>query len=133
MTEAGLLKYTLLDGHEVRVKTELYGGISEANRSVAHAWLVENQHGALIKHVISATFGRGEDEVARLVAETIARLAPQVPVVDKEAVHPQTLNAFVREMHEKHVELPPAITVMIKTAAEIVPPKQKRSRSRDAI
>jgi len=133
MTEAGLLEYALLDGSRVAVKTQRYGAINEANRPTAHAWLVENGHEALIKHVIAASFGRGEDELARRVLAAVRELAPQVPVTDQERVHPQTLNAFVREMAERDVVLPPEINVMIETEAVITPPKKARSRSRDAL
>lgn len=66
-----------------------------APRLAALSWLRENNYGALIKRSITVEFGKGEDENAQELIETLKKdgLEPS----EETTVHPQTLAAFVRE------------------------------------
>jgi hypothetical protein len=59
------------------------------------AWLVDNDHGSLIKNQVILNFGKNEDEKATATVEKLKQqgLSPDV----KQGVHPQTLNAFIKE------------------------------------
>lgn len=102
LAEVGMTSFTLTDGTKIDVKPFYDCHISEANRDAAHEWLRENDHADLIKHELKASFGRGDEESAQAAKSALEQLG--VEVSDKEAVHPQTLKAFVKEQIEAGVE-----------------------------
>lgn len=117
MEAGGLREITLQTGEKISVVPFYAATISAANRERAHQWLREHGHADLIKHTITASFGRGEDEeakVARLALEGIG-----VEVADEERVHPQTLKAFVREQTESGVDLPDSMNVFVGQRTKI--------------
>lgn len=130
MSAAGMKKYTLLSGEGVEVVTTQFGHISKENRPAAHAWLREHEHGDLIKSTVTVSFGRDEETRVPRLLELLRRFAlfRDQPVATVEAVHPQTLGAFVREQVAKSVDLPEAITVMTVTTASIARPKRPEPR-----
>ena len=99
MSELGLSEIKLTDGSKVEVKSDITCGISEERRPQAHRWLEERGFGGLIKTTVAVPFGRDERELAiaaaRTVAETLGR-----EVALNEAVHPNTLKAFLKEQLE---------------------------------
>lgn len=96
LTEAGVTELTLDGGWEVKVADDVRANITEENRTAAHAWLRENGQGSLVKTVITAKFGMGEDKKAQALYNTLAKKYESVD--KKEAVHPSTLKSFVREV-----------------------------------
>jgi hypothetical protein len=130
---AGMKDFTLADGSKVQVAEKVVANISKENQLDAHTWLRNEKHGDIIKHVITTSFGAGADKVAKaLLAELRAR--PELKdetIEEKEAVHPQTLLAFVKrqiakaEEAEAEVNLPNSITVLKLKFAKITVPKQK--------
>lgn len=102
--EVGLSTFTLADGRKISTKTEVYASIPKDNPNKAFAWLRANGHGALIKNVISAEFGKGEDEQAVEAASALAEAGFKPS--QKESVHPMTLKAFLKEQLEKGVDVP---------------------------
>ena len=104
MKEIGLESFTLATGEKVEAKAKITASIKVADREKAHAWLRDNGFGSLIKNEVTASFGKGEEDVARgLVDELTGR---EFVVDRKEAVHAQTLGAFVREQLEKGSKIP---------------------------
>lgn len=95
MQEFGLSKFNLEDGTEVSVKEDCDARITEANREEAHAWLIKNGFGGLIKTEVVVEFGRGDQAAARKCAQALSKKHDLVSI--EEVVHPQTLKAFVRE------------------------------------
>ena len=95
MQEANLAEIVLTNGSKISVKPFYKGYISEENREDAMAWLVDNNHGSLIKNEVTLKFGKDEDEKATVTVEQLKQqgLDPNV----KQGVHPQTLNAFIKE------------------------------------
>tara|TARA_Y100000004_G_scaffold119482_1_gene134253 strand:- start:4671 stop:5243 length:573 start_codon:yes stop_codon:yes gene_type:complete len=95
MQEANLAEIVLTNGAKISVKPFYKGYISEENREDAMAWLVDNNHGSLIKNEVTLKFGKDEDEKAAATVEQLKQqgLDPNV----KQGVHPQTLNAFIKE------------------------------------
>jgi hypothetical protein len=102
MQEVGMTSFTLTDGAKIDVKPYYDCSINDERRDAAHAWLRGNDHGDLIKHELKASFGKGEDDTATAAKAALEELG--VAVTDKEAVHPQTLKAFVREQIEAGAE-----------------------------
>jgi len=95
MNELGLKSVELNDGSKLKIAEFVQARISDDNKEKAFAWLRENGHGDLIKHNLSASFGRGEDDKAhdfKTRAEEIG-----LDLMEKEWVEPMTLKAFAKE------------------------------------
>lgn len=105
MDEVGMAELTLADGTAVSVQEFTRASIPKKYKDDAHRWLEENGFGDLIKTRLQASAGRGELERMRQLAEYISEQSDLVPSIE-EAVHPQTLGAFVREQRANGTELP---------------------------
>ena len=104
MAEIGLSMFKLPDGTVFELKEDVVCGISEARRAAAHAWLIENNYGGLIKTVLTAEFGKGEERRAAEVEGMLAEAG--VAAQHKESVHNSTLKSFVKERLAAGAELP---------------------------
>ena len=104
MQAANLREIVLTNGSKITLNEFYKGYISEKNREAAHAWLLSNNHGGIIKHEVSLKFGKDEGEKAQDAVQSLKQkgLDPAV----KESVHPQTLNAFVKEQLTSGKDLP---------------------------
>ena len=107
MQEANLAEIVLTNGSKITVKPFYKGYISEAHREDAMSWLVDNNHGSLIKNEVTLKFGKDEDEKAAATVESLKQqgLSPS----QKQGVHPQTLNAFIKEQITSGKDIPPEI------------------------
>lgn len=97
LTEVGMTKFTLTGGSQITLKTGYVASITEANRQAAHEWLEAHGHGSIIKHEIKIVFGKGEEAWARKFLRDLSNRKRPLRFDRKDAVHPQTLGAFVRE------------------------------------
>jgi hypothetical protein len=104
MAEIGMTAFTLTSGRKIVLKTDVYASIPKDNTQRAFAWLREHEFGSLIKNVISAEFGKGEDALA-IEAATVLAEAGFKPT-QKESVHPMTLKAFINEQLKEGKEIP---------------------------
>ena len=102
--ELGVQSFTLDDGSKVDVKPTYGGHISVAHRAAAHEWLRDNGFDDIIKNQVTCTFGRGEDDQAASFIE-MAVSSGHAPI-QKAAVHPSTLTAFVKEQIEAGKDIP---------------------------
>ena len=104
MAEVGMEEFKLDTGQKVKVGTKITASIKVERRPEAHAWLRENGHGSIIKNVVAASFGVGEEDRAEAL---LAELEAGGHVVErKEGVHAQTLGAFVREQIRENANIP---------------------------
>lgn len=111
MDDLGFATITLKDGRAVAVKDSIQASIKVADRPTAFAWMVENNHGDLIKSALSAKFSRGEK--ADAVAAVNALQAMGITASLTESVHPGTLKAWARvELEQGHI-LPPSIGIHV--------------------
>ncbi len=94
MQELGLMDFTLESGDKITITSFVSASISSKNKPEAHQWLIDNGHGDLIKHTITADVGR-ESELAEKALKTLSDMGLEPS--DKEAVHSGTLKVFVRE------------------------------------
>lgn len=118
----GLPGLKLPHGAELDLKPFCACSIPPEKRERAYAWLDEIGAGDLIKHEVIASFGRGEDESARELYESLR--ASGLPVEDKKTVHFQTLNAFLRRRLENGDKLPDdALDIYAGTHAKLKVPK----------
>lgn len=104
MAEFGLKMFALDDGTQIEIKGDVEARISDDNRDQAHAWLASHGFGGLIKTQVIVEFGRGEKEAADACVDKLR--AEHDNVACCEAVHPQTLRAFVREQMSQGNALP---------------------------
>lgn len=106
MLEAGggITSIKMEDGTKVDVIPFINASISEANRAGAFAWMRENGYGDLIKRVISAQFGMGDDEDAANAYNLLGNEG--YSVTDKESVHPSSLKSQVKKWDESGENFP---------------------------
>ena len=98
MTELGMSSTTMVDGSKVDVVENIYVSIpKDPEKSQAcFAWLEDNGLGDIIKNQVGMSFGKGENQEAKLLENTIKDLG-YIPEV-KVSVHPSTLKATVRQL-----------------------------------
>jgi len=101
MDEIGIAALPLRNGAVIEVNRKIVANIKEEDRPAAHEWLDEHGYGSLIKHVVEVRFGKGDWPEAASLLSYLRMEFKKFPINDKESVHPQTLNAFVREYLEK--------------------------------
>ena len=104
MVEIEVRNLTLRDGRPVSCLVKSYGSIKVGDRPKAHAWLVKNGHGHLIKNTVTATFGVGEAKAAASLEKVVEKKGYGVKRV--EAVNANTFSAWVREMAEGGKRIP---------------------------
>lgn len=104
MFEAGVSSFTLDNGAKVSVKDEVYASIPKGKENEAFGWLNENGFGAIVKHVVSASFGKEEDSRAKEFVEAAKALG--LTPEDKRSVHASTLKAFVKEQLQQGKNIP---------------------------
>jgi len=95
MAEHGFSKLETLDGFGVKLERGVAAKIAKAKEAEAFDWLRVHGHDDIIKNQIATTFGRGEDEKAEALQETLRDNGYEFD--HKQSVHYQTLNALVRE------------------------------------
>jgi len=106
MDELQLTEASLQDGTKVTVSQKVKASIptDPDKRSEALSWLRDNGHGSLIKNEVTASFGRGEDEMAEELLKELTE--KEFSVSKKQDVHYQTLNAFVNEQLREAQNIP---------------------------
>lgn len=104
MQEYGMQDFTLTDGTHIEVKKVYSASIPRDKKEEAFAWLVENNHGDLIKTQVSANFVRGEEEKATIFMKDLE--ANNYQVSSKKWVEPMTLKAWARNETERGVDVP---------------------------
>ena len=98
LTQLGVTNLKLNDGSQISAEPFYSARISKDKLEDAHAWLRNKGHGDIIKNTVTLTFGQGEDAMAK---ELVDQLTSQGHIPEeKEAVHPSTLRAFVKEQIE---------------------------------
>jgi len=100
----GTLK--LPDGREVSVNEHIRASIAGEKKYPAIKWLNENGHGAIIKRKFVIEFSKDQEEEAESFAEELAARDKPLNMKREYSVHPQTLQAFVREQLGEGVALP---------------------------
>lgn len=102
--EIGMKEVKMDDGSVVSVSNFYNVSIPKDKTDQAFDWLRTNGHGDLVKNVVSATFGRAEDNVAK---DLIGKLSDEgYNVSQKQWVEPMTLKAFAKEQVEQGSDIP---------------------------
>lgn len=114
MLNAGLEEITTDDGKKVTLKRDYFPHVSEANKETFFQWLRENDLEAIIKTEFKSSLSKGDQENTDRILELIKEEHLEELFSMKEAVHPQTLKAFVKEKMEEGASLPESINVHVK-------------------
>lgn len=109
MDTASQASCTTKSGLKVEVTEVLRGSIPQASEAAAFAWLEANNSGALIKRQIVVEFGKGEEAWANKFAADLAKRKRPLHSKTKRSVHPQTLQAYLREQLGAGVDIPLSI------------------------
>tara|TARA_R110000765_G_scaffold385149_2_gene476956 strand:+ start:2279 stop:2848 length:570 start_codon:yes stop_codon:yes gene_type:complete len=104
LQEIGMTSFELTDGSKVEVRSTYGAHIKIDNKAEAFGWLRDEGFDDIIKNQVVCEFGRGED----LLAATFMGLAEEqgYGATQKEAIHPSTLKAFVKERIEAGADFP---------------------------
>lgn len=106
MDEIGMEEFTTKDGIKIKVGEVIRASIPATTQAQAHAWLEENGRGAIIKRNFTIEFGKGEDAWAKKFQADLAKRKKPLRSTVKQAVHPQTLQAALRELLEDGADVP---------------------------
>jgi hypothetical protein len=122
MMSIGMEEFTLASGEKVSVKKYYSASIPGEFLPQALDWLRNSGNGDIIKNSVVCQFGKGEDDIANLLAEELRKkgLHPE----QKTFVHPMTLKSFVKERIENAQELPQELFgVFVGNKTKITPAK----------
>jgi len=104
MAEHNVTEFKLADGSSISVAKFYSASIPKDRSDEAFTWLVQNDHGDLIKNQVATNFVRGQEEQAEKFANELAGRG--MPVNTKKWVEPMTLKAWVREKTEDGSNIP---------------------------
>lgn len=104
MDQIGIGEFTTTSGLKVKVDETIRASIPKAQAPRAFAWLKEHGHDAMIKRVVSVSFGKGEDDMAEALQNRL--IQDHYEVEGGASVHPSTLSAFIREKLKAGEEVP---------------------------
>lgn len=104
LAEAGVSTIKLESGESIVIKKIYAANLNEMNQEKCFNWLKEHGHEALVSHEIGVKFKKGEDKLHEMVSTFLQER--KVDHSDREKIHPQTLQAFIREQVEGGAEFP---------------------------
>lgn len=106
MEDAGMKKFTLLDGSEVTIADMVSISITKEGKDsgATFEWLEENGHGSIVRHVVQSAFKRGEDEAAKALVALLEENG--IPFDDKQDVHWKTLESWYKQELENGRDVP---------------------------
>ena len=122
MDEIGLASMIMSDGSRLVIKKGIKANISKERQPEAFGWLRARGHDSLIKNVVTAKFGKGEEGDAQLLLDYCVEKGL---VHDrKESIPWNTLAAFVKEQIADGVDIPFELFGVFETkVAKITRPK----------
>lgn len=133
MEQVGLTAFKLADGSEIAVREELHTSITKENIPKAAAWLRAKGEDGILKAQVAVAFGKGEAQKATALALNLQAQGHTAILV--EAVHPQTLKKWFRELRdlvlkgEKPQDMMPPDDLFgayIRNVVDLTPPKGKK-------
>ncbi len=93
-------------GHIIKMGEAIRGSIPKGKEQPAFDWLEDNKNGRLIKRTFIIEFGKGDEAWANKFERDCARRKRTLNLKRKQGVHPQTLQAFVRQQLDEGVAIP---------------------------
>lgn len=122
MDEFGLESMIMKDGSRLVIKKGIKASIPKVREPEAFGWLRERGHGSLIKNVVTAKFGMGEEAMAEMLVDYCMKNGL---VHDrKESIPWNTLAAFVKEQIANAEDIPFDLFGVFETkVAKVTRPK----------
>lgn len=99
-------EFKLDDGRVLEVYQKVRASIAGEKAGPAVEWLDNNGHGNIVKREFVIQFNRDDEAWAKKFEADLRKRKKPLNVKRKHTVHPQTLEAFVREQLGSGVELP---------------------------
>lgn len=125
MVELGVTGLSLDNGWKLDLDTKVYASITKEKNDEANTWLEKNKHGDIIKRVFEIKFGKDDEAWAKKFERDLKARKKPLQYAVKRAVHPQTLQAWVREALVSGLTLPEDLFgVFRKRVAILTPPKK---------
>jgi Fe-S cluster assembly scaffold protein SufB len=148
------------DGMELRTEDRLYVRINADDWPEAYRWLMENDHGEMVRATSTLTWAPGRMAAVQELEEFFARIAPQYEVhvsfgadtprplqdafkeflatiadaprmVIERKVHPETLRAFVRKQRRAGATLPDVFKIHAPQEAVLTTTTEERKERPD--
>lgn len=107
MSAMGMVNFTLTNGDTIKVVDCVNASITEENQPAAFGWLRANGKDSIIKRLVGAAFGKGDDAKAAALRATLEENEDyaDTEIIDKATVHASTLKSFVAEQLVLEAEL----------------------------
>ena len=104
--QLGDSKITTPAGHLVSASEVIRGSIPEDSSVAAFQWLEDHDDGNIIKRQITIEFNKGDEVWAKKFIRDCQQRKKALNLKQKKAVHPMTLQKYVREALEEGVDIP---------------------------
>jgi hypothetical protein len=104
MEALGMETFTTTSGLKVKIKETIRASIPKENPTASLNWLRENGHGGVIKRTVKLEFGKGKDEQADEIVQTLR--TGGYDVSDEANVHFMTLGALAKELLTSGQDMP---------------------------
>ena len=101
-------KIDLGNDRTLEIKEEIRASVAGEKLAPAVQWLDENDYGGIVKRQLIFEFGKDDHEKVKKFKELMAPIIKEHKLVmkDKQAIHPQTLLAWVKERLKEGDNLP---------------------------
>ncbi len=96
----------LEDGRVIEIFEKVRASIAGKKSAPATKWLDENGFGSIVKREFVINFNKDDEKWADKFERDLAQRKKPLNVKRKRSVHPQTLEAFVREQLGQGVKIP---------------------------
>ncbi len=115
-------------GLRVQLAEKLRGSIPVAHREEAFKWLDKEDHGNIIKRQIIIEFSKDEEKWAAKFMRDCKQRKKKLNMIVKRSVHPQTLQAWCREMLGDGEDFPMELFgIFLQTFTKVSRPKQEET------
>jgi len=122
MEEAQIPSIGIDDDYTLERQRQVFANITKPNAAKACWWLQKAGYGAIVKANFKINVDKGDQLLQARIRKGLEKA--KIPFEESVGVHPQTLNAFVRESLEQGRKLTPLIGVHCQQVAVLVRKKQ---------
>jgi len=105
LASIGLSTIGLATGEQIEITEDMYASISAKNKKPACAWLVEHGQEALVRRILTYSFGRGEAEKYSALVDVL-KDANMLEFKTEENVNTGSVKSAIKEMLADGVDVP---------------------------
>lgn len=109
LRDAGMTRADLGKGWSVSIEKFASGSLTEENAEAACDWAEAHGFAAIVKHAVTAWFGKGEEKAYAKFVRDLGKRKKPIEVETKRTIHGTTLSKFVAKQiaAEDAGEVPP--------------------------